>query len=1022
VVAPLGQDAAAWASTFAEEFTGTTLDTTRWDTILASGQTYIPNNNEQQWYDAAGVTVSGGTCKLTATPLVNGTQNYRSGLIQAQKSFGQVSGFIEARMRIPSALGTWSAFWLVPVVEQWPPEIDIVETWGVEAGDRITSTYHYDIGAGAQQVSKETLVAINNWHVYGCQWDANRITVYLDGVQVWTTTTGTADLNVALYPIINLAVSNTTANSPNPADYPQIIEIDYVRAWVPVAKVATLTETFTAQDNVKWTGWGADAYLSSGRLGLNATPAYPRLLASGAWDLTASSILYELVQPPNVGAGSTQVFAELTLDVNNKIQFLWENNNVIPRAIIAGAASDGTPVAYNATSHRWWRISESGGTITWATSPDAVTWTTRRTLAAPFALTALTVGFYAGYWGTETAPGSALIDNVNTAPGSSSFTASAALSGSGTLTATAARVPLGSGETFEGFATGTWAEQSIHGKWLVEFVSGGTAQIIAGTGTNTSKVLRIESAVPTGTQTFSALVTSDQSRSGDIDFTVDMRTLAQLRATSPAAWEAAWLCWNFKRLSATTVRYYYVTLKPGVAGTSGGFELGKVDQSVFTGTGGQRFLWTDTSTVYPVGATWHTVRVQQTGARIRVTVDGALKADFTDGAGSGGTPAWGTAGESVFTDGGVGLYEEDARAEFDNITLASFSASAALTGSGTLTATAVTPKPTTSAGLSGSGTLTAAVSASSTYRMYASASPPTVAAADSSAVNVAVEFYVTSAATLTRILWWQPTTNASTVTRVAALYRVSDQAQVATIPATAPVGTGWQTMTFSSPVTLTANTRYRAVVFHSGGQYPNTASYYASGADEVNGPLVIPKSANATANQQGSFIYGTGLTYPTGTFNSGTYWVDVTVATTGASAATATAALTGSGALDATATGSTRTTTAAFTGSGTLSATATASTGGAATSSGVLHPRDGSRLRAGMTLRGGATVTPGVASAALNGSGALSVTMTATRTAAAALSGVGALGAALSGTGVLAPVQVYVVVSGAWQAATVARL
>jgi hypothetical protein len=369
-----------------------------------------------------------------------------------------------------------------------------------------------------------------------------------------------------------------------------------------VAKIATLTETFATQDTTKWTGWGTDVFLSTGRLGLNATAAYPRLSASGVWDLTASSITYELVQPPNVGAGSTQVFGELTLDANNKIQFLWENNSVITRVIIAGAASDGTPVTYNATSHRWWRISESGGTVTWATSPDAVTWTTRRTLAAPFTLTSLTVGFYAGYWGTETTPGSALIDNVN-----------------------------------------------------------------------------------------------------------------------------------------------------------------------------------------------------------------------TTGAASGAV---------------------------------------ALTGTGTLTVSGGAP---------------------TSYRMYSGSSPSTAGNVDS-AVDLAVEFYVTSAANLTEIRWWQPTTNANTSVRQAALYLVSNQSQVAAATSAAPTGTGWQTLSFASPVALTANTRYRAVVLHPGGGYSVAGNYFTSGANEVNGPLVIPKVANVADGKQGSFIYSGSLVYPTGSFNDTNYWVDVTVA------------------------------------------------------------------------------------------------------------------------------------------------
>jgi hypothetical protein len=206
---------------------------------------------------------------------------------------------------------------------------------------------------------------------------------------------------------------------------------------------------------------------------------------------------------------------------------------------------------------------------------------------------------------------------------------------------------------------------------------------------------------------------------------------------------------------------------------------------------------------------------------------------------------------------------------------------------------------TTSAGLSGSGTLSATTTANgATYRMYAGSTGPTASAADPAAVSVGVEFYVTAAANLTEIRWWQATTGTSTSTRQAALYTTSNTATpVATATAAAPTGTGWQTLTFATPVALTANTRYKAVVYHPGGQYANTGSYYASGADETNGPLVIPKAAN-TAGGQGTYNYATGLSYPASTFQSATYWVDVTVAT--GAAFTASAGLSGSGSLTAT--------------------------------------------------------------------------------------------------------------------------
>lgn len=315
--------------------------------------------------------------------------------------------------------------------------------------------------------------------------------------------------------------------------------------------------------------------------------------------------------------------------------------------------------------------------------------------------------------------------------------------------------------------------------------------------------------------------------------------------------------------------------------------------------------------------------------------------------------------------------------------------SATLTGSGSLAA-AATPKGTQAVSLTGAGTLTTAqATGGTTYRMYAGATGPSASDNDASAVSLGVEFYVTSAATLTEIRWWQPTTGASTAARQGALYLISNQSQVATATAAAPSGSGWQTLTFATPVTLTPNTRYRAAVYHPGGLYASTGSYYASGADEVNGPLVIPKNANASAPGQATYNYATGLTYPVSTFQSAIYWVDVTVATTGAFAATASGTLSGSGSLAATLTprpvGA-----VAFAGTGALNATP-------------------------------ANTTNLTAAAALSASGSLTGTGGKTTAGTAALTGSGALSALVS-TGGLGRAVVRRISNGAWVPTTLTRL
>jgi hypothetical protein len=81
---------------------------------------------------------------------------------------------------------------------------------------------------------------------------------------------------------------------------------------------------------------------------------------------------------------------------------------------------------------------------------------------------------------------------------------------------------------------------------------------------------------------------------------------------------------------------------------------------------------------------------------------------------------------------------------------------------------------------------------------------------------------------------------------------------------------GWQTVMFTTPVTLTANTIYVAS-YHCSGLYSADNNYFTNSV--VSGVLTAPSSASSGGN--GVYVYGTGSSFPTNTFNATNYWVDV---------------------------------------------------------------------------------------------------------------------------------------------------
>src|SRR5262249_14958665 len=81
---------------------------------------------------------------------------------------------------------------------------------------------------------------------------------------------------------------------------------------------------------------------------------------------------------------------------------------------------------------------------------------------------------------------------------------------------------------------------------------------------------------------------------------------------------------------------------------------------------------------------------------------------------------------------------------------------------------------------------------------------------------------------------------------------------------------GWQQMSFATPVEVAANTVYVASYFTPAGNYAANSGYFLNGYD--NAPL----HALPTGPSGGNGVYAYGPSgFPTSTFNANNYWVDV---------------------------------------------------------------------------------------------------------------------------------------------------
>jgi hypothetical protein len=186
---------------------------------------------------------------------------------------------------------------------------------------------------------------------------------------------------------------------------------------VPNPKLATFTDDFATADTGKWS-FPSNAAVTGGQLRLDPSPGYGGLYSNAAFDLGESEIIIEVPQAPNIGLGTTELFIYLNDEGGTgDVRFDINNGTLLAQTkLTAGSTTIGS-APYSATNHRWLRISETGGVVTWATSPNRTTWTTIGTWTrALYNVPAVHVGIGAGYWGAETDPGFGLLDNLNTAP------------------------------------------------------------------------------------------------------------------------------------------------------------------------------------------------------------------------------------------------------------------------------------------------------------------------------------------------------------------------------------------------------------------------------------------------------------------------------------------------------------------------------------------------------------------------------------------------------------------------------
>ena len=253
---PLGMRL-VWADEF-DGPPGSSPDPTRWGYDLGDGVAAGNagwGNQELEWYtdDAANVAHDGqGNLVITARmadeslECYYGPCRYTSARLLTRDRFDVEYGRVEARIKVPTGVGLWPAFWMLGTnigTVSWPAsgEIDVMENVGRQPnllyGTLHGPGYSGSKGYGSTSLMDEPLA--DDFHVFAVDWEPGRITWTVDGRQYHQATPADVAPNEWVYDhpfflLVNLAVGGQFGG-PVALDtvFPAMMTIDYVRIYQP---------------------------------------------------------------------------------------------------------------------------------------------------------------------------------------------------------------------------------------------------------------------------------------------------------------------------------------------------------------------------------------------------------------------------------------------------------------------------------------------------------------------------------------------------------------------------------------------------------------------------------------------------------------------------------------------------------------------------------------------------------------------------------------------------------------------
>jgi beta-glucanase (GH16 family) len=247
---------ALWQCTFDDEFTGTTLDLSKWQPVTTAESGY---HSGVECFENSPTNIgeANGYLRLTVVQLANyfncrapmslfggyGTRD-TSGMVTAK--FAQRTGRFAVRALFPSTKiqGLQSALWLYPVnpskYGSWPNsgEIDLAENYSLYSDLAIPTLHYTPLGVDPNTTNNACTITPGVFHTYVLEWTTYTMRFIYDGKVCLSDTwhpglglTSPAPFDqpflLSLTQSLGVYGNGFTYNTPLPAS----TYIDYVRIW-----------------------------------------------------------------------------------------------------------------------------------------------------------------------------------------------------------------------------------------------------------------------------------------------------------------------------------------------------------------------------------------------------------------------------------------------------------------------------------------------------------------------------------------------------------------------------------------------------------------------------------------------------------------------------------------------------------------------------------------------------------------------------------------------------------------------